>query len=154
MGQICTSLRVTFVTILYQMKNNKNRNIIKFFCIRIFFSFWYVQMREKTGYESKFQEELHWLCIHSILCQWEFLWVKPSWGGTLVGNSVILYHSGSESCSLSLFPGSWAGIPGSFITWSPVATLCGIWSTTVHSCSSERGSGSWQRFILMRFVFV
>lgn len=30
------------------------------------------------------------------------------WGGAAVGNSVILYQTGSEGCSLSLLPGSWA----------------------------------------------
>lgn len=60
------------------------------------------------------------------------------WCCTVLGSSVILY---------------WLDIPSSFITWSPAAFVCGMWSLTAHSCTAEKGSGSWQRVILMSFVF-
>lgn len=64
------------------------------------------------------------------------------WGYTVVGNSVILYQSGSECAHFSLFGGCWVGIPCSFITWRPAAILRGMWSaTTAHSYTQKQGVG-------------
>lgn len=71
------------------------------------------------------------VCLYVLNCA---VW----WGCTIMGNSLNLYESGNNGWSLSLPPGCWVGIPASFIhTWSPVATLRGMWSTTAHSCISE-----------------
>lgn len=64
------------------------------------------------------------------------------WGYTVMGNSVILYQSGSECAHFSLFGGCWVGIPCSFITWRPAAILRGMWSaTTAHSYTQKQGVG-------------